>query len=174
MRAAVFPSLPPCKCQAVSLQPLYLTKLSNAVCRAAIGTVLCLVSATDSGDSRNLLMLGQGLLGISSFRASLCPACGSLAALRAALLMHINPGHPWQSVHLLRQWQLSVPAIHHLELRLEVSCERWVYLHHRIWHVVLLWAVIWLPGNNLQHCWPEHGSVCYLQTALKIKGTIIS
>lgn len=161
-----FLSLPPCKCQAASLQPPYLTKLSNAV--------LCLVSATDSGDPRNLLVLGQGLLGISSLQAPLCPVCGSLAALRAALLVHISPGHPWQSVHLLRQRQLSVPAICHLELRLEVSCERWVYLHHHICHVVLLWTVTWLPSNNLYHWWPEHGSMCYLQTALKIKRTIIS
>lgn len=86
-----------------------------------VPALLCLVSAANSGDPRDVLVLGQGLPGLSSSPAPLLPVRGSLAALHAALLVHIDPGHPWQSVRLLHQRQLSTPAIHHLELRLEVS-----------------------------------------------------
>jgi len=64
--------------------------------------LLCLVSLTNSGDPRKQLVLGQGLPGLRSSWASLRLVHGSPAALHAALLVHINPGHPWQSVHLLR------------------------------------------------------------------------
>lgn len=88
---------------------------------AEVPALLCLVSATNSGDPRDVLVLGQGFPGLSSSPVPLLPVRGSLAALHAALLVHIDPGHPWQSVRLLHQRQLSTPAIHHLELRLEVS-----------------------------------------------------
>lgn len=68
-----------------------------------------------------MLVLGQGLPGLSSARAALRPVCGSPAALHTALLAHINPGQPWQSVHLLHQQQFSTPAIRHLEFRLKVA-----------------------------------------------------
>lgn len=92
--------------------------------------LLRLVSVTNSGDARDVLVLGQGLPGISFSQAPLHPVHGSLAVLHAALLMHINPGHPQQSVHLLHQQQLSAPAIHHLELRLEVVRDEDIFTHH--------------------------------------------
>lgn len=68
-----------------------------------------------------VLVLGQGLPGLRSSWAPLRSVHGSLAALHAALLVHINPGQPWQSVHLLHQQQLSTLVTDHLELRLEVA-----------------------------------------------------
>lgn len=132
-----------------------------------------LVSVTNSGDPRDVLVLGWGLPGISSFQAPLHPVPGSLAVLHAALLIQINPGHPQQSVHLLHQQQLSAPAVHHLELRLEVSCERLGYLHpsYLSCHVLLSDG---LPHNNLKDWWPECEPMCHLQTALKIKKALIS
>lgn len=56
--------------------------------------LLHLVSATNGGDPRDVLVLGQGFPGLSFSQASLHPARGSLAALHTALLVHINPGHP--------------------------------------------------------------------------------
>lgn len=137
---------------------------------------LHLFSVTNNGDASNVLVLGLGLPGLSSFWAPLCLVHGSPAALHTVLLMHISHGQPQQFVHLLHQQQLSTPAIHHLELRLEVRCKRWGYVHpaYLSCHMLLSWAVRWQSCNNLHHWWSELGSMCHLQTALKIKRSTVS
>lgn len=59
-----------------------------------VPALLRLVSATNSEDPRDVLVLAQGLPGLISSQAPLSLVRGSPAALHAALLMHINPGHP--------------------------------------------------------------------------------
>lgn len=137
---------------------------------------LYLFSVTNNVDPRNVLVLGQGLPGLSSFRAPLCLMHGSPAALHTALLKRINHGQPRQFIHLLHQQQLSTPVIHHLELRLEVRCKRWGYVHptYLSCHMLLSWAVRWQSCNNLHHWWSELASTCHLQTALKIKRSAVS
>lgn len=54
---------------------------------------LHLVSVTNNGDPRDVVVLGQGLPVLSFSQASLCLVQGSPAALHAALLVHINPVH---------------------------------------------------------------------------------
>lgn len=136
---------------------------------------LHLFSVTNNEDARNMLVLSLGLPRLSSFRCSppidwfpSCSACSSANAYQPWAAPAVYPSAPPAAA--------LTPAIHHLELRLEVRCKRWGYVHpaYLSCHTLLSWAVRWQSCNNLHHWWSELDSTCHLQTALKIKRSTVS
>lgn len=135
---------------------------------------LHLISVTNNGDASNVLVLGPGLPGLSSFWTSLCLVHGSPAAHNSA-----NAYQPWAALAVgpsAPPAAALTPAIHNLELRLEVRCKRWGCVHPAYLSCTMLlsWAVRWQSCNNLHHWWSELDSACHLQTALKIKRFAVS